>query len=318
MTEMNRKRIDQRKNPRSIQQKRNQEGCANIVDNRLDGHRNYLSGAPLQRVVQREGEANGKFIYVADISETKDRIPFNYHTIHFTDYTDGVILSAGFSGCFMMAFHFRQLDGALFQGGQVPENIGMGPFVAHVSNDEKRALFDAERRQLITIDAIFRPSNKETTLLNPRKREYQNELSDGQAAIRDITGGMLHTDAGWEGMALSQEKVPTFGPFLPQQQPDYQWSNPLLLRWYSVADMRTRTQASKAYLYALVIDEISKKHKDDRFDPNEMLEMETAIRGLQGIRQENPDALGLACDELVNDISEGDVKNILQDLASRH
>ena len=51
---MEKERIQPARNSRTIQQR--SAGSANIMDNRPDGARNYLSGIPLQRVEDDEEE----------------------------------------------------------------------------------------------------------------------------------------------------------------------------------------------------------------------------------------------------------------------
>ncbi len=69
---MESERPNQEKNPRTIQQRSNDAGGSHIVDNRQSGSRNYLSGAPLQRLEGEEEEdvLQGKMEDVSRRNET--------------------------------------------------------------------------------------------------------------------------------------------------------------------------------------------------------------------------------------------------------
>ena len=206
-----------------------------------------------QRVIQREGEANGKFLYVKDIETFKDksRIPFQFGAICFTKYDGGTVLSANFSGCFMMAFHFNSMDERLhIERLRHPQSPGFpfssGPFVAHVALDQINAVFDAESRGLITIDAIYRPFRNGAI-----EEEYLPQGLGGVAAQSAFTASLHQSPAGWAGEVFRQKRVtPTGGPLA---YPDYAagrylWEMRRLRRW-SAADMDMQTRASRAFIY---------------------------------------------------------------------
>lgn len=310
-----------KKNPRVIQQRGGSGGQAHIVDNRANPVQGLMRGGKVsQRVIQRVNEANDKFVYVPHLTPYKMRIPYFEGKIAFTHYRGGFIFSANFTGCFLMAFRFNTTDmhalNALFAPqAPIPPAARMnGRFVAHVSNDIKTAIIDAEARNLITIEAIIRPYNNDTKELVTRRRQFDNNgYSDAEACIRALTGALRHTAHGWEGAVLSQERVPLFGPLPPGGHRDYKWENELLLRWYSVADTTRRTLATKAYLHARKIDSISKKGIGDQVNPYDLAEMGTATSGLVDIRTADPEALMNAHDELTDRDYEPDIRAILND-----
>ena len=194
-----------------------------------------------QRVVQRAGgvvqrfPADGAFVYYPNISgdNLKDRLPYLPEKICFTPYTGNEVMSADFTGCFMMAFHFvrdkfPEWDDAesyneamlssemsiFFDAAPLPENLSRS-YIAHVatgsSGDAKLALFDAENRGLIEIEAMFKPyrnRNDDGYNANGLIGRTQNVLSDGGARVQAVTGGMCKDDDGnWCANVYSQELV---------------------------------------------------------------------------------------------------------------
>ncbi len=174
--------VDSSSQSASLQRKADMANCANQrVVQRDTG------------VVQRLGEADGKFMYVANLENNKyvdgydqiasdgqivrvggnpyfrSKLPFDPGMIIFTKYHGGEIKSPGFTGCLMMAFHFNgtilQVNSLIGSGSDPLDPLGVGAadkYIAHIycdngEMDTKNALFDAERRNLITIEALFKP-----------------------------------------------------------------------------------------------------------------------------------------------------------------
>lgn len=287
---------------RGIQQRK--VGVRGVNDNRSSGHRNYISGAPLQRleanakeenalqreptnvptssVVQREKPkmetANGKFIYIADYYTNpsyKGRVPFSYETIKFVEYRGGEIRSAGFSGCFMMAFHFngegidRGFVNTIQSTGAAPDLSVTKQYIAHVDNKIRTAVLDAKNRGLITIEALFRPSTKGT---KRRKEEYFSKYPWRKrlgfhftrypmpySGLKDFTGGMTYSGtAGWKGAVYLQERIPLSGE---QDRINYKWENKLF-ESYDAVQMGSHGHRSMAYICASALTDSSITEED--------------------------------------------------------
>ena len=287
---MERKPVNCTKASRIIQQKSVPGGQLSIADNRTNPAKGLMAdGKVAQRVIQRAGAADGKFVYVPDISVTKDRIPFDYGFIKFAPYDEGrqrVILSAGFSGCFMMAFRFTALAPPIFYGGHIPPGLATGQlYVAHVSNDIRAAVLDAKERNLITIEAMFRPyrngveeANLETIPTNVIRVDHR--LSDGTAGILNFTAGMRNVGPQeWVGACYTQEKIP-LGPVFANQAytGDYEWINHKIIRTYDERQMQFETLASEAYICASVI-------ADSRSDSDLKGRADTRLRAISSSSQ---------------------------------
>ena len=340
---------------RVIQQRK--VGVRGVNDNRSSGHRNYISGASLQRlevdatgggrlriptgelkgtfegrnVVQRTGDddANGKFTYVADFdtdtaaeSKYKKRIPWAEGKIQFVDYKENgeEILSAGFSGCFMMVFHFNgeNIDPAFARSiqstGAKPVLSKTKVYVAHVDNKVKKAAIDAERKGLITIEALFRPRNAATWALMGRPlRHVPNEhlrLEDPSelrynlyAGLTDLTAGMKKdtdsTTGGyhWKGFTYRQERIPEKEI---SDTENFRWVNTRFVD-YDAGEMSLHTLASKAYIYARII-----------LDGDCSTDNQTyAVECLRAISNNNPLALLYSCLEIVEPDMEPNVLDYL-------
>lgn len=329
-------RIDHVKSVRIVPQEINSAGTCQVVDNRLGGHRNYLSGAPLQRseaneigglalqrkpsgalskqgqesgVVQRTeyNDARKRFVYVspADFANNinKQRIPYKGDTIQFTNYTPGTeILSAGFNGCFMMAFRFLRPSNIvtgfklreLFQTFP-PSRTGI--FVAHVANNVKEAVQEAEYDDLISIEAIFRPYNEKTKGLPPGI-PVASGLSAGLTGVTLLTGGMRLENGKWAGRLYSQERVPnptdaTHPITFPDARAMYEfrWYNGVapLKKYDAGRSMDLQTLATKAFIYALVINDPTITDAARKTD---------ALNRLRAIRSRSRKAIRIAINEI--------------------
>lgn len=207
-------------------------------------------------VIQCANPSDKKFKYFPNISDNyKDRVPYEPGFICFTKYNGGLIKSAGFNGCFMMAFKFQNGFISLLEN---PTSIALNAtYIAHVANgigDTKEALFDAENRGLITIEAIFRPY-RNSAMDYPRS----TTISDGnkvasvlpgtpyrQAGMDKLTGGLEKTENGWESHVFTQEKI-----YPNEQNHDFIWKNEFIpYRTRRAGGMQQETLATKAYIYA--------------------------------------------------------------------
>lgn len=258
-----------------------------------------------QRVIQREGEADRKFEYVQDIHKNQDRLPYKPTMILFAEYLDKEILSYGFSGCFMMAFHFnpvktREEIGLLLSD---PNVLKPGKyyrtFVAHVANDARDVFFDAVNRDLIIVEAMIRPHNGVTKGMARMKRENTANPSwtDSQAGVYDLTGGMRRIGPGeWDAQVYDQERVPESKtkPFHDRKfniNP-FKWDIRSVMR-YSSRDVAVHTLATKAYIYARVcLDLITNRDPDSE-------RLHSALRRLDEIKASSPQAIGVAVSQIL-------------------
>lgn len=252
-----------------------------------------------QRIIQRAGgvvqraPADGKFVYFPDISGDiyKDRVPYMPGKICFVRYRDKEVKSANFSGCFMMAFKFVEekmksdKNSRLIFDSSVPMLCDFNAtYIAHVATgeqgDAKEALFDAENRGLIHIEALFKPFRKSTddSYQNAGvKKTQDNKMSEQQAGLSNVTGGLSRDSRGnWSAKVYSQEKIldikrgqqdgfinqdgfpipenfANFSVFL-SKHPEYcDWSNTERLdRRMDTEDLEFETEATKAFWYASV------------------------------------------------------------------
>jgi hypothetical protein len=245
-----------------------------------------------QRVVQRESgivqrvPSNGVFKFYPNISGSvyKDRVPYLAGKICFTPYTNGGILSAGFNGCYMMAFRFvedamkRDPNSYLLFDRSVPMSSNFSvTYIAHVSNDTtaRDTLFDAENRGLVQIERIFRPYRSDvrdkpvldSLSLSPDNRIVENSGSGSpriQACINKFTGGMVKTAGGeWESYVFNQEKLFNEPPNLERTNFDWRIGN--VIRYYLNAHfLENESIATKICLYASVA-----KHSENSETRNE-------------------------------------------------
>ena len=298
---MEREQTNRAKGSRVIQQKSGTKGQVNIVDNRANPFRSLMMGGKVsQRVIQREGEANGNFIYVPRIrdlmGQEKDRVPYTGGKIKFTKYQDTRLLSAGFHGCYMMAFHFTENEEnaeeitKLFQGTAIPDSFDDETFyVAHVASNARNALYDAEERKLIVIDAIFRPYNNATQgfVVGGTTKEDKN------MGKMDLSAGMeKRAPNTWIGSIYDQEKNPDKTGWIINERATIDGSQ-----------MNTQTQATKAYIYARVCLDAIHAKKYDR--------MVVALRKLCEIKKTLPSAIYIARDQILfsTDITEPYMKD---------
>ena len=266
-------------------------------------------GDVAQRVIQREGEANGKFKYVADFYSKKEylaRIPFDYKAIHFADYKKGMIKSANFSGCFMLAFHFNgtTIDPTFVTSIRSTTDVrpDLSPnkkYVAHVDSSVKTAVFDAERRGLITIEALFRPADRVTIDKNipiyaagKRLGFHFTRYPQSPSGLGDLTGGMTYSKKkGWSGAVYLQERIP-LGSIDDRKK--YKWENSRLVK-YNKTELGRHTEASMAYICATVL-------LDPNITPDERTAADARLRGI------SRESIELALNEIV--LSERDVTTI--------
>ena len=162
--------------------------------------------------------ADRAFVYYPDIRGDvyKYRVPYIPHKICFAPYNGGEVKSAGFNGCYMMAFRFTWNDRESFNGlmamfdGAEPTDFDR-IYIAHVANDTARvALFDALQRNLIEIETIFRPYYTDADL-NGYTKMVGNPLSDGVASTGRLTAGLGLKGEEWFASVYNQEKRLTPG-----------------------------------------------------------------------------------------------------------
>ncbi len=288
-----------------------------------------------QRVIQRAGDvvqklpADRKFVYYHNIGGVtyKDRIPYEPGKICFTPYANAEIKSANFSGCFMVAFHFVESkfpawdDAESFNKippiffSEVPRDFSQ-TFIAHVATgdlgDAKEALFDAENRGLIEIEAMFKPFRNVTDdeyLSKGKIHQNQNLISPGAAGIRSVTGSLNKDAKGkWSAKVYTQERILDFyrsyndgfvgdngqtlapyiggfADFLKDHPEYYHWLNiEREERRMDAKRMEFETFATKALLYASIAADanIDRSQKD------------IALQKLKDIRKKRPKALTYA------------------------
>lgn len=238
-----------------------------------------------QRVVQRVGgvvqraPSDGKFVYFPDISGEvyKDRVPYWYNKICFAPYNGGEVRSAGFNGCYMMAFRFVEsnlfsMDDAeafnaslnIFdRSNPIPTDFDI-TYIAHVSNDRtaRDALFDAENRGLVQIERIFRPYRSEVydkPILDSRSLSPNNRIAEKSgggtpemhACINKFTGGMEKTVGGeWVSYVYDQERLFNEPPNL--ELTNFVWKNKNVIRYFDANALEQESIATKICLYASV------------------------------------------------------------------
>lgn len=195
---------------------------------------NDLSSFPIaQRVMQKASgvvqrlPADRKFVYYPDISgdDCKNRVPYKPEKICFTPYKGGEVRSAGFNGCYMMAFKFKDPGNThlsdyfqLLDKDSAPYPLNLKKtYIAHVANDTAReALFDVENRGLLQIERIFRPYRsyeRDEPILDRLSLSPNNSIAATgagspkiQAGLNKLTGGMELTTGGWVSYVYNQEK----------------------------------------------------------------------------------------------------------------
>lgn len=357
-------RYNREKNSHVMQQRGDGASGVSIKDNRQKGSRNYLPGAPLQRmdasakgknalqrkptsvpakqghesgvaqrVIQRKGEAKNCFKYITNITRYKSRLPYTPGLIDFTNYQNVELLSAGFNGCFMMAFHFSPKAQAYFREIIVDYNPISAPpvgstLIGHISNDRdgKQAFLDALERGLIVVEAMFRPYRNAVIERDNIPTAWSDDLfpTAAQATIGSFTAGMEKIGGSWTGKVYNQEKIirrgdhildasgavtnitveqairagtMTHNQAVARGHYDWQISH---LRDISAAEMPMQTSAAEAFICAWII--ANGNSKD--------LKKKASAR-LKKIRRADRGAIDFAETQLVNPEHEADFADIL-------
>ncbi len=251
-----------------------------------------------QRVVQRMGEANGTFVYYHNIGghKLKDRVPYQSGKICFTPYTGGEVKSANFSGCFLIVFHFVNNNQGLMSYRLLMSNesrlfspVFNVPYIAHVATggigDAKVALFDAENRGLIEIEAMFKPFRNafdDDYCRNGQIHQNQASISSIAAGINSVTGSINKDARGrWCAKVYSQERIVDFyrsfdahfvnqnglttgayeggfSHFLRDRPEYYHWNNQERVDRRMDADrLDFETLATKAFFYASIATDVN-------------------------------------------------------------
>lgn len=265
-------------------------------------------------IVQRKGEANGKFKYCDSFESHEEG--FEKGKILFCPYGNvgTECKSRGFTGCLMMAFHFNKINPTTkqdqtdslkkmmveeYSDAMFDENK---KYIAHVymassssRDDTKAALFDAENRGLITIEALFKPC---TPLIF--------DTTSGGA----MDGGLSMNDkGGWSANVYAQsleayKKVKSIdgadksrmvmtGANNGSVTTDNVHTCPVIT--YNVDELRKQTEATKAFVYASIV-----KNQSDREN------VELAKKRLLGMSDEDLNNAAL--------LARDEVKKYLEDL----
>lgn len=223
--------------------------------------------------------ADGAFVFYPNISGDvyKDRVPYWYNKICFAPYKGGEVRSAGFNGCYMMAFRFVEsnllsMDDAVAfnaslnifdRSNPIPTDFDI-TYIAHVSNDRtaRDALFDAENRGLVQIERIFRPYRSEVydkPILDSRSLSPNNRIAEKSgggtpemhACINKFTGGMEKTVGGeWVSYVYDQERLFNEPPNL--ELTNFVWKNKNVIRYFDANALEQESIATKICLYASV------------------------------------------------------------------
>ena len=311
---MEKEPINRKKESRVIQPKGGPGGQAQIADNRANPVQGLImNGNVAQRVIQREPAAKNKFLFAERFQ--MDRLPYRQGYIEFARYADKEVLSAGFNGCYMMAFRFNNSPEKKNDVEEmiVPENLSLDyevVYIAHVASDAREPFFDAVNRELIIVEAIFRPYNGATKPLLPTVRHGPKEINDAKAAFKKFTGGLERdgTDK-WEGSVLTQELVPKEWKDEKKKEEenkprkDYtgtilnvnnaEWYNECKVQSLDSERMKLQTQATLAYIYSRVcLEDLIK----NRWSP---LDHHPALNKLLEIKDENEGAIKLAWEEIL-------------------
>lgn len=249
-------------------------------------------------VVQRVGEANGTFVYYHNIGgdRLKDRVPYLPGKICFTPYTGGEVKSANFSGCFLIVFHFVNNNQGLMSYRLLMSNesrlfspVFNVPYIAHVATggigDAKVALFDAENRGLIEIEAMFKPFRNAFDDDYYHKgliHQSQETVNSIAAGVCSVTGGLHKDNMGrWCAKVYSQERIVnfdrsradnfvdqnglttgayegSFSLFLRDHPEYYDWNNQEREERRMDADrLDFETLATKAFFYASIATDVN-------------------------------------------------------------
>ena len=288
-----------------------------------------MANGAVQRVVQREtgvvqrtGEADGKFKYVANLNDNvyvradkrfKKSVPYNTGLICFSEYKGAYLESAGFTGCIMMAFHFNPHPEliTLFTQGIAPVNYFGKKYIAHVycasQDDTKEALFDAEKRGLITIEAMFKPFKSDdanpitnAVLHDDRLRSF---TPDNTREVKDCSfRGRMATDHTGQWIAdvfVENKKI-----YECVKDKFIRYPEKKKIKHYDSADLKYQTITTKAYLYASIVANgandrmklqakmkllrIANRNKHALIYARQKLSDNAAVNGVLGVAINNP------------------------------
>jgi len=234
-------------------------------------------------VVQRLGEADGKFRYVANLENNvyvdgydqfafngkivrmggnpyfRSKLPFDLGKIIFTKYHGGEIKSPGFTGCLMVAFRFKKAatDVKPLIDPTSDPFVSLGAedkFVAHAycggeGTDTKNALFDAERRELISIEAMFKPQTPEDDA------KVKNECSKRAIPIgygdQSFTGGVEIDQYGRWGANVYAQNANVYSAIKKSyQQAD---GRDMKLKHFNSEELDFQTLSTRAVVFASVL-----------------------------------------------------------------
>lgn len=231
-----------------------------------------MANGALQRVKKINGKdvlesgdpAYMKFKFQPSNNMDDFRVPYDAGgQIYFSPYINGELKSAGFSGCFMMAFKFTEKTASSNLTKYVPLNLD-NSFVAHVPNKSRQALFQAEQLDFIDIKALIRPfrgQDYDADKVYSTKLSEGNQASKGAASIHALTGGLEQvTEDQWRGNVYYQEKIYSVNPNAPQNSGNtnngdkFTWKTSPYRR-LSTQEVADETLMCKAFIYATVANE---------------------------------------------------------------
>ena len=176
----------------------------------------------------RRHPSKGAFIYYPDLSAYNDQIPYNGEKIGFTPYFDTPVTCERIDEGSMVAFKFNERGNEnyleCFELLADPENFDLSPgkkYVAFVPDNAHNALYDAERRNIISIETFLHHSKKD-------KHGHDSKKSF-------LSGDMKYTKNGW--MANIYRRFA---------------SKKKLIRALGVDALKKESLAAKAFLYASI------------------------------------------------------------------
>lgn len=214
-------------------------------------------------ILEEDDPAYNTFIFQQYEDDENFRVLYDAGgKIYFTPYNNGEIKSAGFTGCFMMAFKFNEnvvSSNLIENNSSNPLNLDAF-YIAHVPNKSRQALFQAEQLNIIDIKALIRPfrgQDIDANHVNGTRLSEENKASEGRAAIHALTGGLQKNDDDeWFGNVYYQEKIYEENPY-EKKDAKFTWNN-TVYRSLATQDVDRETLMCKAFIYATVADKSEK------------------------------------------------------------
>ena len=276
-------------------------------------------------VVQRAQEADESFEYVTNLDDNifingadgrggderfRSNIPFKDGKIVFSKYSGQPMQSCGFTGCLMMAFHFNEDVGKGIQPATSAKTLCPGfpeknltandKFIAHVFmsdltnvTDTRTALYDAEQRGLINVDALFKPfvPRDSEIIFNAAvsNQGLRNHLHENRPVKNDSFRGRMSLggDGRWRADVLAE----TEDVYNAIKNNYTLYEEEKKLKEFSTDELSFQTQATKVFIWASLL---LKRDID--------VEMKRSVKKeLEKMAKENKDVVNYAKDYLTND-----------------